>query len=119
MDAISRGETTTRTITVRDGAEALLDLTGKELLFVATRRLSDTPADAVISKETGDGITHAADQPGVGKGLASITFDAADTASLEAYRVDLHFAVWLVSASLPYVLQRGVLTVNAVAANPA
>ena len=118
MDALVRGEYATRTVTILDGDGDALDLTGASVYFTATRRLSDAAAAALISKETGAGIEHLT-QSGDTVGQATITFDPADTSSLEAYRVDLHFAVWAVIATHPYPTQRGTLTVNSAAANPA
>ena len=92
MDAITRGDAATRTITVLDGTGAAVDLTAVTLKFTAKRRASDAQAAAVIAKSTGAGIVNQT-QSGATLGKATLTILSADTASLEAYRVDLHYDI--------------------------
>jgi hypothetical protein len=57
-----------------------VDLTGSTLTFQVRRGVLDD--DPLIEKATGDGITHAADQAGAGKGQATLTLEALDTEDL-------------------------------------
>jgi hypothetical protein len=82
--ATYRGDNESFTITVRDAAGALVNLTGATLRFTAKYRASDLDAAAIFSKTTGAGITHAADQAGVGKGLATVALVPGDTTTLPA-----------------------------------
>lgn len=109
MDALIRGDAATRTITILDGNEEALDLTGVTIVFTARRRIGDA---ALITKSTADGITIASPQSGATKGKATIAFVAADTSALENYRVDLHVSVVVTIGGLPYTSQVDVLTVQ-------
>jgi hypothetical protein len=82
--ATYRGDNESFTVTVRDPAGAVVALTGATLRFTAKYRPSDVDADAIITKVTGAGITHDADQVGAGKGKATIAFVPSDTATLAA-----------------------------------
>jgi hypothetical protein len=80
--ATFRGDDETFVITVLDEAGDPLALTGATLRFTAKRRATDPDADLVISKTTGAGITHDADQVGAGKGKATIALVPGDTSAL-------------------------------------
>lgn len=71
-------------------AGALRDLTGVDLTFMVKRRPSDADEDALITKVTPTEIALAADQTTTGKGLAYLSLEEADTASLlRRYRWEL------------------------------
>jgi hypothetical protein len=76
---ITRGRFKSFKLVVKDSNDALIDLSGKTLIFSAKKRHSDDDPP-VITKSSSSGITHAADQPGVGKGLATLKLSSADTA---------------------------------------
>jgi hypothetical protein len=82
--ATYRGDNETFSVIVRDPAGTVVALTGATLRFTAKYRASDVDDDALITKTTGAGITHDADQVGAGKGKATIAFVPADTATLAA-----------------------------------
>lgn len=82
------------TITARDADGALLDLTNMSLLFQAREQIDSEVV--AIEKASGAGIVHAADQPGVGKGLATMTFVPADTATVAA---TLRWGLWLIDSA--------------------
>lgn len=82
--ATYRGDNESFTITVRDSSGALVDLTDCTLRFTAKYRASDIDDDAVITKTTGSGITHAASQATTGKGIATVALIPADTSALTA-----------------------------------
>lgn len=67
-------------ITVVDADDAPLDLTGMDLTFAVYASGGSTTAE--ISKTTDSGIALASPQSGDTLGLAYITIDSADTASL-------------------------------------
>jgi hypothetical protein len=71
------GKAKTFRLTVRDASGALVNLTNKELRF-SIKSGHNTDA-ALITKVTAAGITHDGDQPGVGKGLASLRLEPEDT----------------------------------------
>jgi hypothetical protein len=112
MDALVRGDDTTRIITIVNADGDALDLTGCTLRFTAKRRRTDAQAAAVISKVTPTQIALAT-QSGATLGTATLTIDAADTASLEAMRIDLLYDVELVTATgKKYTTETGTLTIN-------
>lgn len=112
MDAITRGDDSSRIITIVDADGDPLDLTGCTIRFTAKRRRSDAQAEAVISKVTPTQIAINA-QTGDTLGTATLTIDAADTASLEAMRIDLAYDVQLTTvAGKVYTTETGTLTIN-------
>jgi hypothetical protein len=70
-----RGDDRVLTVTIIEEGGPL-DLTGVLLRFTAKRKLTDADSDAVISKATGDGISHGMDPT---LGIATVTLDAEDT----------------------------------------
>lgn len=78
------GKAKTFRLTVRDASGALVDLSGKTLRF-SIKETRNTAA-ALVTKTSGAGITHDVDQPGVGKGLASLRLLPADTNVVAAFK---------------------------------
>lgn len=79
-------------LTVTDDDGTLIDLTGATLTWQVRLQLDD--AAPLIDKETGAGITHAADQPGTGKGLAELAVAKADWPAIGHY----YWGLWLKDA---------------------
>jgi hypothetical protein len=103
------GDTTTVDYTVMLNGEPV-DLTGLTLKWAARRSYGDT--EAVIQKETGDGITHT--DPQAGK--ARLTLLPADTASLAVSTTcTLVWALRLYDGSDVYTVATGMLVINPVA----
>lgn len=111
--ATFRGDNESFSVTVRDPAGALIDLTGATLRFTAKYRAGDLDVDSVITKTTGSGITHAADQPGVGKGIATIALLPADTVDLAAPLVLIWDVQLRDAATLVQTVASGSLRVRA------
>lgn len=88
---IEHGATKTFALVILQGG-ANLDLTGKVLRFSAKRDHA-APGAPLIAKSTGAGIVHDADQPGVGKGKATLTLLPADTSALPNRRQILRWDV--------------------------
>jgi len=86
---MTRGRHRDITITVLDDDGDPQDLTSRTLNFKAKRKLSDADADAIISKATGAGITHASPQSGATLGQATIAILAANTTALPNHTVAL------------------------------
>jgi hypothetical protein len=108
--SMTRSTDTILTITVIDGADQPLDLTGKTLRFTAKRHMSDDQADAVIAKSSGNGITHLA-QSGDTLGEAEVAIVPGDTATLPAYTVALFYDVELADGDERYQTESGTLSI--------
>lgn len=78
---IDQGDDEVLDITVRAANGTASDLTGWTLWFYVKRSKTDADEDALLKKTTGDGIAHTAPESG---GLATVTIDADETASLVA-----------------------------------
>lgn len=109
------GKAKTFRLTIRDASGALVDLSGKTVRFSVKAGRNTTAA--LITKTSGSGITHDADQPGVGKGLASLRILPNDTLANAAflYNVVATFVVELEViqvASEPEILDAGHLTIS-------
>lgn len=75
---IVRGKDKKFALVVRDSNDALIDLTGKTLVFSAKLKYEDADPPLVL-KQSGSGITHAINQTTTGKGLATLELLPADT----------------------------------------
>jgi carbon monoxide dehydrogenase subunit G len=78
--SMTRGDDESFDVVVKTKAGVVVDITGMDLRFTAKRRVSDTDAQAVISKTTGAGITTTS----AVNGAARIDVEAADTTALTA-----------------------------------
>lgn len=78
------------TITVTDPDGVAVDLSATDLTFMVKESRVDLDVDAVITKTTPTDIELASPQSGTTKGIAYLTLEAADTATLEGrYRWEL------------------------------
>lgn len=105
--AIRRGDTTYFRVTIED-ADGPIDLTGKVLRFTAKRGITHSDVQATIRKSTGSGIELVDGETGV----AEITIDPADTATLPAGSTRLLFDVQLTSGSEVFTVVSGQLFVE-------
>lgn len=103
---MTRGDTKYLHVRIAN-ADGPLDLTGKTLRFTAKRSHSNTDAEAVTSKVSGDGIELMEET-----GMAEIALDPADTRDLPARLVRLVYDVQLKSGSEVFTVAAGTLTVN-------
>lgn len=105
-----RGDTNIYTGTVKDTANAAVNLSGCTLRFTAKLNVTDTDAaSTTIKKYTGSGITHVNDAAGTYR----ITIAASDTSSLTAttlYHWDLQLTD---GSSQVFTVDSGTLTVVA------
>lgn len=79
---VGHGKAKSFQLVIRDATDTLVNLTNKTLRFSAKASSDDTDP-ALISKVSGTGITHAADQGGTGKGLATLKLLPADTSGTD------------------------------------
>lgn len=115
--SVGRGRAATYDLEVRDASGNLVDLVtaGRELRFSAKLALTDADPP-LIYKENGAGITPAADQPGVGKGLAQLRLIPADTTVAgipddgRAYFLECQLELVVVTGE-PEVVDSGILGV--------
>lgn len=91
-------------VTVLNSAGTGQDLTGRTLNFRAKRNIADTDANAIITKATSSGITHAVPQSGPTLGQATIAIVAADTSTLPNHTVSLACEVVLIDGTEPYAV---------------
>lgn len=108
--SVVKGKAKNIRLTVRDRDGALVDLTGKTVRFSAKSSFSSADP-ATISKSSGAGITHDANQNAGGQGLATMLLSPADTANVGKGSLVVELEL-IQTAGEPEILDTGFLTVT-------